>query len=183
MYSMVQAGSMGVPFVAVRGLLGSDILERRKDLRVVENPFQAGEPVVVARPIRPDIAVFHAARADIFGNALTLGERRDDLMLARAARRVVVTAEEIVKKELKPGGEGTFLPAIDVDRVVHVPGGAHPAGCGGRYERDMKHIREYIKAAKDEIAFTAYLERYVFGPRDHREYLSLVGFRPRGKRG
>ena len=73
MYSMVQAGSMGVPFVAVRGLLGSDILVHRPDLRVVENPFQETESVVVAQPIRPEVAVFHAIRADRFGNALIPG--------------------------------------------------------------------------------------------------------------
>jgi acyl CoA:acetate/3-ketoacid CoA transferase alpha subunit len=67
--------------------------------------------------------VFHVARADRFSNALTLGERRDDVMLARAAHRVVVTAEEIVDKELKSGTAGTFIPAIDVDQVVHVPRG------------------------------------------------------------
>jgi glutaconate CoA-transferase, subunit A len=183
MYSMVQAGSMGAPFVAVRGLLGSDILEHRKDLRVIDNPFQAEEPVVVAQPIRPDIAVFHVARADRFGNALTLGERRDDLMLARAARRVVVTAEQIVERKIKPVDAGTFLPAVDVDQVVHVPGGAHPAGCGGRYERDMTHIREYMEAAKEESMFNAYLKRYVFEPRDHRDYLSRVGFLPREIKG
>ncbi len=183
MYSMVQAGSMGAPFVAVRGLMGSDILERRRDLRVVENPFQERDPVVVAPPIRPDVAVFHAARADRLGNAIILGERRDDWMLARSAHRVVVTAEEIVEKELKPGGGGTFLPAIDVDQVVCIPGGAHPAGCTKRYGCDRIHLGKYLKAAKDEITFKAYLEKYVFGPRDHRAYLSRVGFRPRKKRG
>lgn len=174
---------MGIPFVAVRGLLGSDILERRRDLRVVENPFQEKDPVVAAPPIRPDVAVFHAARADRFGNALTPGERRDDLMLARAARRVVVTTEEIAEKELKPGHGGTFLPAIDVDQVVHAPGGAHPAGCGKRYAFDRVHLGEYIEAAKDEITFETYLEKYVFGPVNHLDYLSRVDFRPRGKRG
>ena len=176
MYSMVQAGSMGSPFVAVRGLWGSDLLTHRPDLRVVENPFQKGEPVVVAEPIRPDVAVFHTAQADCFGNALTLGEKRDDLMMARAAGRVVVTTEEIVDKELKPGRGGTFLPAIDVDQVVHAPGGAHPGGCGQRYACDLIHLREYIEAAKDEITFKTYLEKYVFGPRSHQDYLSQVGF-------
>jgi glutaconate CoA-transferase subunit A len=183
MYSMVQAGSMGAPFAVVRGLLGGDLLKHRPDLRVVMNPFQERDAVVVAPPIRPDVAVFHAARADRLGNAITLGERRDDLMLARAARRVVVTAEEIVEKELKPGAAGTFIPAIDVDQVVCVPGGAHPAGCTKRYACDRIHLGEYLEAAKDGSTFKAYLEKYVFGPRDHRAYLSRVGFRPREKRG
>src|SRR5918996_472174 len=118
---MVQAGSMGIPFLAVRGLLHSDILTYRPDLLVRENPFNPGEHVVVAPPIRPDIAVFHALQADRWGNAITPG-RRDDLIMALAARRVIVTAEELVDRELtlQDAVHDTFLPAIDVDVVVEV---------------------------------------------------------------
>ena len=107
---------MGIPFLGVRGLLYSDILKHRPDLLVQDNPFHPGEPVVVAQSIRPDVAVFHALKADRWGNAVTPG-RRDDLMMARAARRVVVTAEEIIDGELtrKDAVDDTFLPAIDVD--------------------------------------------------------------------
>ena len=84
---MIQAGSMGIPFLGVRGLLHSDILKHRPDLVVQDNPFNPGEPVVVAQSIRPDVAVFHAIKADRWGNAIKPGHR-DDLMMARAARRV-----------------------------------------------------------------------------------------------
>jgi glutaconate CoA-transferase subunit A len=127
MYSMVQAGSMGLPFIAVRGLLQSDILKYRPDFLVRDNPFNSGEQVVLACPIRPDVAVFHALQADRWGNAITPG-KRDDLMLARAARVAVVTTEEVVDQMLTvvDAGHNTFLPAIDVDVVAHVPFGAHP---------------------------------------------------------
>ena len=117
---------MGVPFLAVRGLLHSDILKYRPDLLVRENPFNPGEQIVLAQAIRPDVAVFHALKADRWGNAIIPGHR-DDLMMARAARRVVVTAEEIVEDELQSGEAGgdTFLPAID--------------GC--RRARPLRHIR------------------------------------------
>ena len=88
---------MGIPFLGVRGLLHSDILKHRPDLLVQDNPFNPGEPVVVAQSIRPEVAVFHAIKADRWGNAITPGHR-DDLMMARAARCVVVTAEEIVER-------------------------------------------------------------------------------------
>src|SRR5919108_5117134 len=116
---MVQAGSMGVPFIAGRGLLHIDILKHRPDLLVRENPFKPGEQIVVAQPIRPDVAVFHALRADRWGNAVTPGHR-DDLMMARAARRVIVTAEEIVERALtrQDAVDDTLLPAIDVDVVA-----------------------------------------------------------------
>jgi len=166
---------MGVPFLAVRGLLHSDILKHRPDLLVRENPFNPGEQVVVAQGIRPDVAVFHALRADRWGNAITPG-RRDDLMMARAARRVLVTAEEIVDAELthRDAGDDTFLPAIDVDVVAHAPLGAHPCGFGTLYEHDDAHLREYLEAAKSAAAFQAYLERYVYDVRNHEEYLARV---------
>ncbi len=166
---------MGIPFLGVRGLLYSDILKHRPDLLVQDNPFHPGEPVVVAQSIRPDVAVFHALKADRWGNAVTPG-RRDDLMMARAARRVVVTAEEIIDGELtrKDAVDDTFLPAIDVDAVAHVPLGAHPCGFGALYERDEDHWREYLEAAKSETTFRTYLERYVYGVRSHAEYLERV---------
>ena len=166
---------MGIPFLAVRGLLHSDILKYRPDLLVRENPFNPGEQVVMAQGIRPAVAVFHALKADRVGNAITPGHR-DDLMMARAARRVIVTAEEIVDTELsrRDAADDTFLPAIDVDVVALAPLGAHPCGFGTLYEHDDAHIRMYLEAAKDPETFRAYLERYVYGARDQREYLEQV---------
>ncbi len=179
MYSMVQAGSMGVPFVGVRGLLGTDILKHRPDLRVIQDPFQAGEEVVAAKALRPDVAVFHALKADQFGNAITPG-LRDDLMLARASRLVVVTAESISEKELvrRDGGDDTFLPAIDVDMVVHVPFGAHPCSCGHLYEVDQAHLKEYLEAAQEEKTFRAYVDRTSRVTGSHEEYLKRTALPP-----
>jgi len=181
---MIQAGSMGLPFLAVRGLLHSDILKYRPDLLVQENPFNSGEKVVVAQPIRPDVAVFHALKADRWGNAITPGHR-DDLMMARASRRVIVTAEEIAEEALAghDAGDETFLPAIDVDVVAHVPLGAHPCGFGSLYDRDDAHCREYLEAAKHSTDFQTYLERYVYSVRHHEEYLERVDTTARELRG
>lgn len=172
---MIQAGSMGVPFLGVRGLLHSDILKHRPDFFVQDNPFNHGEPVVVAQAIRPDVAVFHALKADRFGNAITPGHR-DDLMMARAARKVVVTTEEVVDQELscRDALEDTFLPAIDVDCVVYIPLGAHPCGFGLSYDRDERHWQAYLQAAKNEETFKIYLKRYVYGVRNHQDYLEQV---------
>ena len=166
---------MGLPFIAVRGLLGSDMLTYRPDLLVQDNPFKPGEQVVVAQPVRPDVAVFHALQADRWGNALTPGPR-DDVMLARAARRVIVTAETVVDTRLTPADapHDTFLPAIDVDVVAEAPLGAHPCGLGRLYEHDPDHCRTYLAAAAHPHEFRAYLDRYVFGAADHAAYLSRV---------
>jgi len=176
MFSMVQAGSMGLPYIAVRGLLGSDILKHRQDFKVEENPFNPGEKIVVAQPLRPDVAVFHALKADRWGNAVTAG-LRDDLMMARASRRVIVTAEEIVDHELtlEDALQNTFLPAIDVDGVVAATFGAHPCSCGVSYPVDDPHVKEYLNAAKSESGFQAYLDKYVFSVSDHQQYLGRVG--------
>ena len=143
---------------------------------VINDPFNPSEQAVVGQPIRPDVAVFHALKADRMGNAVTPG-LRDDLMMARAARRVVVTCEEIAERELTPQDalKETFLPAIDIDVVIHVPFGAHPCGCGDLYEKDHLHFREYIEAAGDEKTFRTYLERYVYDVDNHRKYLERVG--------
>jgi glutaconate CoA-transferase, subunit A len=163
---------MGVPFTAVRGLFGTDLLKNRPDLKVIENPFNPGEEVVVVPAVRPDVAVLHALRADRWGNTAIPG-LRDDLMMARAARLVVVTAEEISDAEVKPraGEPETFLPAIDVDVVVHAPRGAHPTACGALYGQDAAHVKEYIAAAKEEKTFQAYLEKYITGAAGEPEYL------------
>jgi len=176
MYSLVQAGSMGLPFVGVRGLLGSDILKHRSDFIVQGHPFHPGEEVVVAEPIRPEVAAFHALQADRRGNSITPG-LRDDLTMARAAHRVVVTSEEIVDRRLtlEDAAGNTFLPAIDVDAVVHAPMGAHPCNCGILYPFDEVHIREYIDAAQEEDSFRAYLDKYVYSVKNQEEYLKKVG--------
>lgn len=173
---MVQAGSMGLPFISVRGLLGSDILKHRPDLRVIENPFRPKEQVVVAQAIRPDVSVFHASKADRWGNAITPGFR-DDLMLARASKRVIVTAEEILDQELtsRDAVDQTFLPGIDVDGVVHLSFGAHPCSCGNRYSIDEVHLKEYLEASREERTFRSYLEKYIYSVNNHKEYLERAG--------
>lgn len=173
---MVQAGSLGLPFIAVRGLLESDLLKFRPDLKVEKNPFHPEEEVVIAQPIRPDVAIFHALKADPWGNAITFGPR-DDLMLARAARRVIVTAEEITSVRLTPRDAypHTFLPAIDVDGVVLAPRGAHPGSCGALYGVDKEHLQEYLAAATAEETFQAYLEKYIWATWGEEEYLRKVG--------
>ena len=182
---MVQAGSMGLPFISVRGLLGSDILKHRPDLRVIKNPFNPDEEVVIAQPIRPDVSVFHALKADRWGNAITPG-LRDDLMMARAAKQVIVTTEEISDQQLGPqdAGDETYLPAMDVDGVVHLPFGAHPCACGDQYPVDecpFKGISGGFQ--RGESTFRAYLEKYVYGVSDQKEYLERAGRAAPGRGG
>ena len=161
---------MGVPYVPVIGLVGTDLLKRRDDMVVAPDPFGEGKVTVVAKAMRPDVAVFHVDKADRHGN-VSCGYAAEAVILAEASAHVVVTAEEIVDRVTESNAVGTFLPSILVDSVVHAPYGAYPGGMAGRYTPDARAMREYVAAARDDASFAAYLEEQVFGVRDHDDYL------------
>lgn len=167
---------MGVPYIPVRGLAGTDVFKRRDDMIIAPNPFDPTEETVVALAQNPDVAILHALRADRDGNAL-LRKHGEDVMIAQASRRVIVTAEEIVDRVTADDEGGEFISAINVTAVVHAPGGAHPSGVTGLYEMDQEHIREYIKASQSDESFQAYLNRYVLG-KSEAEYQSMVRSAP-----
>jgi glutaconate CoA-transferase subunit A len=152
---------MGVPFMPVRGLLGSDYLKARADFQVMRDPF-SGEAIAVVPPITPDVALIHALKGDPEGNVL-VDRLEDDHLLAQASRRVIVSVEEVVPAgALVETPEGLFVAGIYVTALVHAPQGAYPAGCRGYYDHDPHHLRRYLEAAQTPEAFQAYLESYVF---------------------
>jgi len=143
---------MGVPYVPVIGLVGTDLLARRDDMVVAPDPFGdgpngGGKKSVVARAMRPDVAVFHAQCADRAGN-VSFGYHVEAVMLAEASAQVVVTVEEIVYRVTEKTADGAFLPSILVDAVVHAPFGAHPGGLTGRYPVDRDALRAYAAASQ-----------------------------------
>lgn len=159
----LQAGEKGQPFVALRGILGSDLLRYRDDWRVVDNPFaNAGDPVVLVPAINPDVFLFHAAFGDTHGN-VWIGGRRDLAYTAHAARRTLVTVESIWEGNLlteERMAAGT-LGAVYVSAIAHVPRGAWPLTLQHRYLEDSEHIGEYARLAKTDEGFEAYLARHV----------------------
>jgi glutaconate CoA-transferase subunit A len=163
---------MGVPYIPVRGLADTDVFKRRDDMMLHANPFDPDEVTVLAKAQNPDVAILHALRADREGNAL-LRKHGEDVMIAQASNRVIITAEEIVDHVTADDEGGQFISSINVTAVVHAPGGAHPTGVPGYYEMDEAHIREYITAASDDASFRRYLERYVLG-KTEAEYQALV---------
>ena len=142
---------MGVPYVPVIGLVGSDLLARRDDMVVAADPFGGGKVSVVAKAMRPDVAVFHVDKADRHGN-VSCGYQVDAVILAEASAHVVVTAEEIVDRITEKDAIGAFVPAILVDAVVHAPFGAHPGGMTGRYAPDKEAMKEYVLASRDDAS-------------------------------
>lgn len=175
---MVQAGSMGVPYVPVRGFAGSDIVARRTDtFMTVPNPFEPEESFVVAKAITPDVGIFHGLKADRLGNVL-VRKNGEELMLAQSSRRVIVTVEEIVD-DLDPNDSaGWFIPAIHVTAVVHAPQGAYPTAAPGYYPADHDQLKEYVEAAQSDDTFSAYMDKYVKSVNSHDEYLERVGLAP-----
>ena len=162
---------MGVPYVPVVGLIGTDLLKRRDDMVIAVDPFDGKTKSVVAKALRPDVAVFHAQVADRHGN-VSCGYDSEAVILAEASKHVIVTAERVVDHLTEKEATGAFIPAIHVDVVAHAPFGAHPGGCFGLYAPDKIHMRQYVIASKDDAAFEEYLQTHVYGVRDHDDYVA-----------
>jgi len=154
----------------VLGLVGTDLLARRDDMVIAPDPFDGSTQCVVARAMRPDVAVFHAEKADRQGN-VSCGYHVEAVMLAEASAQVVVTAEAIVDRLVEKDAVGAFLPSILVDAVVHAPCGAHPGGLTGHYPIDRDAMRAYAAAAQGDDSFEAWLDEHVFAIADHDEYV------------
>jgi glutaconate CoA-transferase subunit A len=166
LHAAFQASEKGVPFMPLRGLIGSDLLAHRPDWRVIENPFAADDPIVLLPAIAPDVALFHAPLADTDGN-VWIGRQRELITMAHAAKKSVVTVEKLHDSNLledpllAPG----VLPGFYVDSVVLAPRGAWPLSLPGHYTIDGPHLAEYARLAATEEGFNRYLEQYVYGRR------------------
>ncbi|MDX1432545.1 MAG: CoA-transferase, partial [Gammaproteobacteria bacterium] len=161
-HAALQASEKGIPFMPLRGILGSDVLANRSDWRVIDNPFGADGPIVLLPAIRPDVALFHARRADARGN-VWVGVRRELMLMAHAAARTLVTVEEITDGDLLADdahAAGT-IPAIYVSAVAEVPRGAWPVGLAGAYPPDSAHLAEYARLARTASGFEQYLDEHV----------------------
>jgi len=156
--------------VPILGLVGTDLLKRRDDMVIAADPFDGKMKTVVARALRPDIAIFHAQTADRRGN-VSCGYEAEVVILAEASKHVIVTAERIVDHLTEREATGAFIPSIHVDTVALAPFGAHPAGCAGLYGPDKVHMGRYVAASTDDASFAEYLETYVVGVTDHDEYV------------
>jgi glutaconate CoA-transferase, subunit A len=157
------AAEKGVPFMPLRGVLGSDLVRHRPDWRVVDNPFADDDPILLVPAIRPDVALFHAARADRAGN-VWIGVRRELMRMAHAARTTLVTVEEITHHDLLADdvtAAGT-IPALYVSAVAQARHGAWPVGLRHAYPADLEHLQRYAELAREEAGFARYLEEFVF---------------------
>lgn len=158
----LRAAIQGVPFMPVAGMFGSDLLAAR-GFQTMADPY-TGEPVVVIPRLQPDVAIIHVQEADERGNARIVGTLFEDVLMAKAAKRVMVTAERIVDgAEFEKTPEIVAIPGFLVDAVVEAPNGAWPCGCAGEYEPDMDFLTAYIAASKNAAALDAFVAERILG--------------------
>jgi len=169
-----KAAAMGVPFVPTYSMLGSDTL-KYSAAKVIDDPF-TGRPVALLPALILDVGFIHVNRADKFGNCQVDGISGFAAEMARASRRLIVSAEEIVDSEvMRAQPEKTIIPWYNVDAVVHAPYGSWPGEMAGCYERDEDHYRAFIKTAETAEGADAYLKEWVYGLPNHQALLEKVG--------
>ena len=166
-HTALQASEKGVPFIPLRGVLGSDLVRDRDDWKVGQNPFAAAnDPILMVPAIAPDVALFHARWADDEGN-VWIGRRRELATLAHASSQCFVTFEErrqgsmLDDEILAPG----VLSGAYVTAVAHASRGAWPLGVPEVYDIDDAHLMRYAKAARTREGFQRYLDEFVCTPK------------------
>jgi glutaconate CoA-transferase subunit A len=162
LHAAFQAAEKGVPFMPLRGIIGSDLLTHRPDWRVIDNPLGTGDPIVVLPALHPDVCLIHAPMADRAGN-VWIGRQRELATMAHASAKAVVTVERIIDGSLldDPILAAGTLPGFYVDAVAVAENGCWPLGLPDHYGADAAHLREYARLAATAEGFARYLDEHV----------------------
>ena len=169
-----KAAAMGLPFIPTRVMLGTDTF-RHSSAKVVKDPF-SGKPICLLPACYPDVAFIHVHRCDKYGNSQIDGIVVEDFELARSARRLIITAEEIIDEEkIRKEPWRTVIPFYLVDAVIKVPYGSHPGNMPYVYYSDEEHMAEWLKLSKTDEGVKQYFEKYVYSVESFEEYLYLIG--------
>ncbi len=175
MISRLQAGAAGLPFMPMRQTGATDLERANPNIRRVTDPY-SGEEVIVVPALNPDVAIVHVQRADAQGNAHLWGIIGEQKEAAFAARRVILTAEEIVDEEvIRSDPNRTLIPGFIVSAVCHVPYACHPSYAQGYYDRDNAFYLQWDKISASPQAVQEWLEEWVYGVRDRQEYWEKLG--------
>jgi glutaconate CoA-transferase, subunit A len=171
----LHAGAMGVPFMPTYATLGSDLLKKNGNLREFSSPV-GEETLVAVRALRPDVAILHVQRADAQGNAHLWGSLGVAIDGARASRKVIIVAEEIVAPEvISSDPNRTLVPGFLVSAVVHEPGGAHPSPVQGYCGRDHAFFQQYHEQSRRIEDFEEWLSDWVSRVADRKDYWKKLG--------
>jgi glutaconate CoA-transferase subunit A len=174
------AGAVGLPFVATKTMLGTDFVKKKgflgeKKLKVIDSPFD-GTKVCLIPQMRHDVGVLQVQRADRHGNAQMWGFFGGIKYGILSCDRIIISAEEIVdSKVIGRDPNRTIVPGYRVSAVVEEPWGAHPEYVQGHYDRDWEFFPHYEKLTKTEEGFQDFLDEWVFGVADRKEYLKKLG--------
>jgi glutaconate CoA-transferase, subunit A len=172
----LQAGAMGVPFLPTRTALGSDTSRGHPFFYPILSPFEPKEPLWAVRALNPDVTIVQVQRADRDGNAHCWGSFGVLIEGVRAAKRVLVIAEEIVEPDVIASDPNrTVIPGFLVNAVVECPYGAHPSPVQGYYKRDDAFFRQYHEQTKTQEDNEAWLDRWVYGTSDRSDYMNQLG--------
>lgn len=172
----LQAGAMGVPFLPTRTAMGSDVPKGNHFFYQIISPFEPKETLLAVRAIQPDVTIVHVQRADKNGNAHCWANFGVMLEGVRAAKKVIVSAEEIVPEDLIASDPNrTVIPGFLVSAVVHCAYGAHPSPVQGYYKRDDAFFQQYHAATKTQADFNDWAERWIRAVSDRAEYVSRLG--------
>lgn len=157
--SALRASAYGIPFMPVKGLIVSDLIQANDYFTKIQDPF-SGEEITVVKAIRPDITIIHAQEADLEGNIFIDGPKFDDVLLAKSSKKVIVSVENIVENsKFIKSGQKADIPHFMVSAIVKVQGGATPCSCQGYYDIDRAHI-DLFKSLKDRTQLNEYLNGF-----------------------
>ncbi|RLL41111.1 CoA transferase subunit A [Oceanobacillus piezotolerans] len=157
--SALRGAQANVPFMPVQGMQYGDLIKYNDYFVVVEDPFTK-EPVTLVQSIFPDVAIIHVQECDEQGNAIIYGPKFEDVLMSRAAKRIIITTEQIVPRyKTKQNNERIDIPGFLVEAVVHVPKGALPTSCYKKYELDDKALRTFI-GLKEKAEINQFISSY-----------------------
>lgn len=175
MITRLTAGASGLPFLPMKSVGTDDLVRANPNYRTVVDPY-GGETLNTVPALNPDVAIIHAQRASASGEAQIWGIIGEQKEAAFAARRVIVTAEEIVDEDvIRADPNRTIIPGLIVSAVCHVPYCAHPSYAQGYYDRDNPFYLEWDKVSSDPEAVKRWLDEWVFGVKDREAYWAKFG--------
>jgi glutaconate CoA-transferase subunit A len=174
------AGAQRLPFYPLRSYFGSDLPGIQAGMRTVLSPFEqedgSREEIYVVPPINPDVTIVHAQRADRSGNTQMWGLTGIQAEAVFAAKHAIVVVEEIVDDDIiRADPNRTVIPALAVDAVVECPGATHPSFAQGYTDRDNDFYRAWSGISSDPVRLSSWMDEWIYGTRDHTEYLAKLG--------
>jgi glutaconate CoA-transferase subunit A len=175
MITRVQAGAAGLPFLPMNQTGATSLEAANPNIKRIPDPY-GGKDVIVVPALNPDVAIVHVQRADANGNAHLWGIIGEQKEAAFAAKKVILTAEEIVDESvIRSDPNRTMIPGIVVGAVCHVPFACHPSYAQGYYDRDNEFYLAWDKVSESVESVKAWLDEWVYGVEDHNEYLEKLG--------